>query len=126
MTIRNLREAAIKLNTWAAEVTGGAVHLGFIGDAGDGRGVKFVDAHDAGREFTGRSAARQAALFIGFAAHEYVTRLGGEYPPAWVDELLLALLESSTTEVSRSGDAGLDHVDTILPRHGHLTLVAAA
>lgn len=121
--MRITRDTVEKLNAWALAATGEQIGIGFIGHLGGA--LTYVDRHDAGREFTGKTATREAALFFGFAAHEYVTRLGGEYPPAWVDELLWALLDSPK-RVTLAGDAGLAHVDTILPRRPRLTLVAAA
>lgn len=120
--MRITRATVEELNTWALGVTAEQVGIGFIGNQGDG--LTYVDRNDSRRRFTGKTATREAALFIGFAAHEYFTRLG-YYPPAWVDEVLLALLESPT-RVTRAGDAGLDFVDTLLPRRAHLTLVPAA
>lgn len=115
ITVATLR----KLADYAAEVSGGRVHLGAVAP-----GPRYVDGNDTSRVFEGKTATRESALFYGFAAHEFAVA-AGTYPPAWVDETLLALLDSPTT-VTRAGDAGLDHAAALLPRRAHLTLVAAA
>lgn len=122
--LRVTRDTVYKIAEYAREVSGGRLDTTYS-DPGDGG--RWVDSHDhlaAQRVFKGKTANRQAALFYGFAAHEWATRLGME-PPAWLDELLLALLDSPTP-VTRAGDAGLDLVDELLPRHPRLTLVKAA
>jgi hypothetical protein len=107
-----------KLADYAAEVSDGRVHLGAIAP-----GPRYVDGDDTTRVFEGRTATREAALYYGFAAHEFAVA-AGTYPPAWVDETLLELLDSPTG-VTRAGDAGLDHAAALLAR-ATLTLVAAA
>lgn len=114
ITVATLR----KLADYAAEVSGGRVTLGESLP-----GPRYTDGHDTGRAFEGRTATREAALFYGFAAHEFAVA-AGTYPPAWVDETLLALLDSPT-RVTRAGDDGLDHAAALLAR-ATLTLVAAA
>lgn len=123
-TLRITRDTVYKIAEYAREVSGGRLGTEYS-DPGDGG--RWTDGHDFGgapRVFKGKAANRQAALFYGFAAHEWATRLDME-PPAWLDELLLALLDSPTS-VTRAGDAGLDLVDQVLPRRPRLTLVTAA
>jgi hypothetical protein len=116
--MRFTKETVRKLAEYAAEVSGGRVAVGEYAE-----GPRYVDGHDTGRVFDGKTATREAALFYGFAAHEFAVA-AGTYPPAWVDETLLALLDSPT-RVTRAGDDGLDHAAALLARP-HLTLVAAA
>lgn len=116
--MRITKDIVRKLADYAAEVSDGRVVLGEYAD-----GPRYVDGHDEGRVFEGKTGTREAGLFYGFAAHEFAVATG-TYPPAWVDEALLALLDSPT-RVTRAGDAGLDHAAALLARP-HLTLVAAA
>lgn len=102
--MRITKDTVRKLADWAAEVSGGKLGLQSIGNPGDG--LRYVDAHQI-RVFKGKTATREAALFYGFAGHEWSVR-DGVYPPAWVDEILLELLESPASVV-RAGDDGLDH-----------------
>ena len=106
--MRITKETVRKLADWAAEVSGGQLGLRSAGNPGDG--LRYIDAHQI-RVFQGRAATREAALFYGFAGHEWSVR-NGVYPPAWVDEILLELLESPAPVV-RAGDDGLDHVARI-------------
>lgn len=116
--MRITKDDVRELADYAATVSGGRVTLGEIAP-----GPRYVDGADTDRVFEGRTATREAALFFGFAAHEFAVA-AGTYPPAWVDELLLELLDSPV-RVTRAGDAGLDHARALLARPV-LTLVAAA
>lgn len=107
-TTRITKETVRKLADYAADVSGGKLGIQYIANPGDG--LRYVDANEW-RVFSGKTATREAALFYGFAAHEWAVR-NGTYPPTWVDDLLLTLLESPTA-VTRAGDAGLDHVAKI-------------
>lgn len=122
--LRVTRDTVYKIVEFANEVSRGALDTQW-NDPGDGG--RWVDGRAFGtalRVFKGKTANRQAALFYGFAAHEWATRVGIE-PPAWLDALLWDLLDSPTA-VTRAGDAGLDMVAEIGPRARHLTLVTAA
>jgi hypothetical protein len=107
--MRITKETVRKLANYAAEVSSGTLTLESIANPGDG--LRYVDGHSNTRVFTGKTATREAALFYGFAGHEWAVR-NGTYPPAWVDEVLLVLLDSPTA-VTRAGDTGLDHVAEI-------------
>lgn len=108
-TTRITKDTVVKLAALATEASGGRIALGMYGNPGDG--LRYSDGHKMTVGFRGKYATREAALYYGFAAHEWITRNGG-YPEAWVDEMLLALLDSPTA-VTRAGDAGLDHVAEI-------------
>lgn len=106
--MRITKETVRKLADFARDVSGGRLSIQGIGNPGDG--LRYIDGTEW-RVFQGKHATREAALFYGFAAHEWAVR-NGTYPPAWVDEVLLVLLDSPTA-VTRAGDAGLDHVAKI-------------
>lgn len=106
---RITKEIVVKLAELAAEASGGRIALGEYGNPGDG--LRYSDGHSHTLGWRGKYATREAALYYGFAAHEWITRNGG-YPDAWVDEVLLMLLDSPTA-VTRAGDAGLDRVAEI-------------